>query len=276
MRIEHEKYQGLRIEASQDLKNHIIYIDKGTRGPLWSALADSNFDSYTDLIRCSHDDVIFMINSQKTNYVLTAKAKEVIDNIKITDKVDFSFLSSLDGQVLFIHINTHLSFCVWIGNQDVKLIKISEYGDTLGEEDLFSSRALSYNNLLDAQSLLDLEDKNILNQNTTYLSNFDLVFRVIIFLKFTNPIVEIIEGRQSKQAPTSNQPANENIAGPPFPVSVVDSTWNKFIVRTEGFDVSGHFRLQMCGVGHSEQRLVWVNPYQKNGYVRKPKSQAEA
>ena len=35
----------------------------------------------------------------------------------------------------------------------------------------------------------------------------------------------------------------------PFPISHLDSSWFRTIIRTEGFKVRGHFRLQPCGVG---------------------------
>jgi len=51
-------------------------------------------------------------------------------------------------------------------------------------------------------------------------------------------------------------------------IVVVDSSWNKVIIRTEGFSVSGHFRLQPCGKNRSKLKLVYVKPHQKSGYVR--------
>lgn len=56
-----------------------------------------------------------------------------------------------------------------------------------------------------------------------------------------------------------------------LPIEIVDSTWFTTIVRSEGFGVRGHFRLQPVGPGRSEVRLTWVSPYQKMGYTRKAK-----
>lgn len=54
---------------------------------------------------------------------------------------------------------------------------------------------------------------------------------------------------------------------------VVTSKWNITSIRTEGFPVSGHFRLQPCGKGRNEVKVVLVDPYEKKGYVRKAKKQ---
>ena len=55
-------------------------------------------------------------------------------------------------------------------------------------------------------------------------------------------------------------------------ITIIDSFWNKTIMRLEGFDVSGFFRLQPCGPGNMDRTLIWINPFRKNGYVRHAKS----
>jgi hypothetical protein len=54
-----------------------------------------------------------------------------------------------------------------------------------------------------------------------------------------------------------------------LPVEILDSTWFTTIVRREGFQVSGHFRLQPVGPERSERKLIWIDRYEKGGYVRK-------
>jgi hypothetical protein len=52
-------------------------------------------------------------------------------------------------------------------------------------------------------------------------------------------------------------------------IRVVGCEWITTIVRSQGFDVRGHFRLQPCGIGREDRKLIWVNPFQKNGYTRR-------
>lgn len=54
------------------------------------------------------------------------------------------------------------------------------------------------------------------------------------------------------------------------PITVVTSKWNITSIRNEGFDVSGHFRMQPFKTG---PRMIWIDPFQKHGYVRKAKSE---
>ncbi|EHQ25552.1 hypothetical protein [Mucilaginibacter paludis] len=53
------------------------------------------------------------------------------------------------------------------------------------------------------------------------------------------------------------------------PVTIVNSCWNITSIRTDGFDVSGHFRLQPCGPALADTRMIFIEPYKKHGYVRK-------
>jgi hypothetical protein len=54
-------------------------------------------------------------------------------------------------------------------------------------------------------------------------------------------------------------------------IEILDSTWFTTIVRSEGFGVSGHFRLQPYGPGMTQRRLQWIEPFEKTGYTRKAK-----
>lgn len=53
------------------------------------------------------------------------------------------------------------------------------------------------------------------------------------------------------------------------PVTIVNSNWNITSIRTEGFNVSGHFRLQPCGPQFSDIKMIFIEPFKKNGYVRR-------
>lgn len=56
-------------------------------------------------------------------------------------------------------------------------------------------------------------------------------------------------------------------------VEVVDSRWFKTIVRSDGFKVRGHFRLQVCGEGRSDRKLIWISDFSKEGYTSKAKKE---
>lgn len=53
-----------------------------------------------------------------------------------------------------------------------------------------------------------------------------------------------------------------------YRIEILDSTWFTTLVNSSGFGVRGHFRLQPYKEG---KEIIWINPYQKNGYIRKAK-----
>lgn len=52
----------------------------------------------------------------------------------------------------------------------------------------------------------------------------------------------------------------------PIPITIINSKWNVTSVRSEGFDVSGHFRLQPTNNG---TKMIFINPFRKYGYIRR-------
>jgi hypothetical protein len=56
-----------------------------------------------------------------------------------------------------------------------------------------------------------------------------------------------------------------------YPITVVDSTWFTNLVVSGAFKVRGHFRLQPCGQGLKDRKLIWINDFEKEGYTRKAK-----
>jgi hypothetical protein len=99
---------------------------------------------------------------------------------------------------------------------------------------------------------------------------FTDIMQVLIFVELGDIEVKMIEagrdnGRTRKDGKLLNCSNNT--------VYVVDSTWNQIIIRTEGFAVRGHFRLQPCGVGMADRKLIWISAFEKHGYQRRPKGE---
>lgn len=55
----------------------------------------------------------------------------------------------------------------------------------------------------------------------------------------------------------------------PLSVTIVNSKWNITSIRTEGFAVSGHFRVQPVGEGRTQSKIIFIEPFKKNGYKRR-------
>jgi hypothetical protein len=46
-----------------------------------------------------------------------------------------------------------------------------------------------------------------------------------------------------------------------------DSKYFTSIVKSSSFNVRGHWRLQPCGEGLKDRKLIWINDFQKEGYT---------
>lgn len=102
-----------------------------------------------------------------------------------------------------------------------------------------------------------------------YTEQFNRVAKLITFIELGDIEVEIIEkGRNNGKSKKNGKITNTS----EFTVYVVDSSWNKLIIRTDGFAVMGHFRLQACGEGFKDRKLIWIDAFEKHGYKRQPKA----
>jgi hypothetical protein len=50
-------------------------------------------------------------------------------------------------------------------------------------------------------------------------------------------------------------------------ITYLTSTWFTTLVKSDAFKVRGHFRLQPCGEGLKDRKLIWVNDFEKGGYT---------
>jgi hypothetical protein len=55
-------------------------------------------------------------------------------------------------------------------------------------------------------------------------------------------------------------------------ITVIDSTWFTTLVKSDGFKVRGHFRFQPYGPGNSLRKLIWIQDFEKDGYMRTAKA----
>lgn len=58
-------------------------------------------------------------------------------------------------------------------------------------------------------------------------------------------------------------------------ITVIDSKWYTELISSGAFNVRGHWRMQPCGPGMKNKKLIWINEFQKEGYHRKAKIEEE-
>jgi hypothetical protein len=92
------------------------------------------------------------------------------------------------------------------------------------------------------------------------------VFHIPLFRTFADHDVISISGQSKGKLNKINYKNRNNHS-----INVLDSTWYTSIARTEGFMVSGHLRMQACGAGLTERKLIYIDSFEKHGYIRKAK-----
>lgn len=104
----------------------------------------------------------------------------------------------------------------------------------------------------------------------TTLKSISEVLCMILFLKYCDVETKIIEGNK-KIHHAGVKYVNETKTN----IQVIDSTWFTTIVRNGSFmvgdETGGFLRWQRWGPGNSQKKLIWVDPFEKEGYTRKAK-----
>lgn len=95
----------------------------------------------------------------------------------------------------------------------------------------------------------------------------DYLYKLMCFIYLSETEEVILKPGEKMGTKKSGKLINEI----KHPLVVITSKWNITSIRTEGFAVSGHFRLQPYGEGRKQVRVQWIDPFEKKGYVRTAK-----
>jgi len=90
-----------------------------------------------------------------------------------------------------------------------------------------------------------------------------VVLSYILFIKYANVETKYLNAGQ-KIKEIDCKYLNETKSQ----VNILSSTWFTNLVKSDAFKVRGHFRLQPCGEGMKDRKLIWISDFQKEGYNR--------
>lgn len=197
------------------------------------------------------------------NYLMAVPALELAKRIKIDeDKFDVRFLSKVkDKKITFLLGKNNFIRFMKHGDEIFAIMVSTEIKP---EEGLYMKYcSFKINTRTGVISYMDNPNSPLSDEK------FRLFIQLLIFTELSELEVKVLKpneksGKTRREGKVIND-SREN-------VTVVDSTWNKIIVRTEGFAVRGHFRLQQCGEGFTDRKLIFISEFQKEGYIRRPKS----
>ena len=93
----------------------------------------------------------------------------------------------------------------------------------------------------------------------------EFVYKFLCFFYLTDNNEEVVKAGKTTGTKKTGKILNDFN----FPITLVTSKWNTTVIRTEQFGVRGHFRLQPYGTAMQNYKLIFIEPFVKNGYVRK-------
>lgn len=208
------------------------------------------------------DDAKYFANAKRlindgwdgTIYFMRNTALEIIDKISVKQEKKFDYLKKMpDGDYLY---------CV----DQSTFIKTWKEGDILVVLAVVMNLRTSYAQYamfsFDVESGYGSDERDVVGEFG--LKMRDKFLQILIFMHFTE--LEVVYVKPGRGSGTRSQGKVMNDGK--MPVVVVDSTWNKLIIRNEEFNVNGHLALRACGTGRQDRRLTWINPYVKKGYKR--------
>ena len=93
------------------------------------------------------------------------------------------------------------------------------------------------------------------------------VATLFTFLHFVEMEEKLIKAK-TKETQKTKKERDTNLSD--FDVTMITSHYFTKIYVEGGFEVSGHWRLQPHGEGSKERKMIYIQPYVKSGYTRRP------
>jgi hypothetical protein len=110
---------------------------------------------------------------------------------------------------------------------------------------------------------------NFIEHLTKYIENYILISITYgTFKKFVDVETVLLKGKKKNKVVINKE---KYLSNDPLPIEIIDSKYFRNIIRTNGFKVQGHFRMQPYGPNRSKRRLIWINEFEKQGYSIKAK-----
>jgi hypothetical protein len=95
----------------------------------------------------------------------------------------------------------------------------------------------------------------------------DEIFRILLFMFISEAKTLVIKPGEKHVSKDGGKLKVLNNTDIDF--ILVNRSWNVTSVRTDSFSVSGHFAIRWTGKGRTDAKLVFIDPFVKNGYIRK-------
>lgn len=252
MKIDEKKTLGFIIEKNDKIKNFI----------------KKNFDYINDTFKFNFDrtpyfNKLFVENEAKQFYV-TKSAIDLIAKID-TNKLDYELLfNKLDNNSAYKFIVTDSIFVGLIITKNGMVdVHFYEYVYNKGEKRSISGFNFIYDYINDVMYTTPTKNKDEDEDKKITAKAFGFLLSLLTYYCYSDTEFKFVESKKKIGTRKKGYKNNTN-----YDFTIIDSVWNNIIVRKEGFNVSGHLRLQPCGIQSMDRKLIWITEHKKHGYVR--------
>lgn len=98
--------------------------------------------------------------------------------------------------------------------------------------------------------------------------DFNQFIQMLLFVELSELRIDILQPNEKVGKTKSNKVINKSKSD----IIVVTHKWNVLSIRTESFLVSGHWRIQPYGKNREKKKLIYIDTFEKEGYIRRNKS----
>lgn len=208
------------------------------------------------------------------NFLVSGRAAALADKINIGDTFDLNFLSRIEDKRVTFMLGENQTIRYQKTDNEIlaSIISQSVSGNlqffffrlVLDKNEVYLLTPLGEERLIGSPTMLNQDTMGLPEyQVKSYLWNF---LRLLLFTELGKVFTVWMKPGESKVLPGAIfKTKNESSVD----VGIVDSNWNKQLVITGKFPVSGHIRLQPCGVGRLDRELIWIKEFVKSGYTRR-------
>ena len=189
------------------------------------------------------------------SYLIRKTAMDMVERIKIDGSFDPKVLKKVPIQKAEIILNENQLYRYWFDGTVLRGIFIEKVKTYLGPEVRYHSFTIDPDTKL--KSLNIYTDVKVSEAA-------ERLWKLMIFLYFSE-VQTVLLAPNGKIGTLSTERFKNELK---CTFVVVDTTWNRISIRTTGFNVCGHFRLQACGKNREDRKLIFIEEFGKEGYIR--------
>jgi hypothetical protein len=155
----------------------------------------------------------------------------------------------------------NLSFKYWYKNGQMLCMIMETKQTTQGQ--MFNYLNFRLRLTDNSYNFPDSDNPHTVGWKETYFIQF---LQMLFFVEFSQAEFVLLKPNQNNGA---SKKQGKILNDSRLDVTVVNSSWNKIYINNEGFSVSPHLRWQRCGPNNTQQKLIVISEFKKEGYVRK-------